>query len=236
MIESRSFSIYKIKGEVFMMGSTHKTVGLFTGIILALCGIIFGQELWVISLSTVPFGAMLPDIDHNNSQLGRIRKKAVNASKDAIILGTIAAMLACTIVVFTVSNMASLFKVLFIPSCILLLYCLSHSKLLRSKFKFFTKHRGIMHTLIMPTLFVLAGLTVESEAICYLLLGLAIGYVTHLLGDCMTKEGCPILYPITKKNIRFLKVTTNTPGEKIAAVVLCIGIAGLCFLYFKLVS
>lgn len=219
-----------------MMGSTHKTVGVFTGIVLAICGITFRQELWVISLSTVPFGSMLPDIDHNNSRIGRIRKKAVNASKDIIILGTIIATLVCAVVMLTVNNMVSLSKVLFIPGCTLLLYCVSHSKLLRSKFKFFTKHRGIMHTLIMPVIFTLAGITVENEAIRYLLLGLAIGYVTHLLGDCMTKEGCPILYPITKKNVRFFKATTNTLGEKIAAVILCIGIVGLCFLYFRFVS
>lgn len=219
-----------------MMGSTHKAVGVFTGIVLSICGVLYEKEMWVMALSTVSFGAILPDIDHNNSKLGRSRKKAIDLSKKVIVFSSIAAIIVCLILVFMVGKVDLLLKALSIPSCILLLYYISNNKNLKQRFKFFTKHRGIMHTSIVPILSSLAGFTIDNEALRYLLLGLAIGYTTHLLGDCMTKGGCPILYPITQKNISFLRVTTNTFGEKVAAVILCIGITGVCVLCFKLTA
>lgn len=63
------------------------------------------------------------------------------------------------------------------------------------------------------------------------ILGLAIGLISHLFLDSLTKTGIPILYPITKKKFRLLKLTT---GETDNYIILILILLTILFMYFKL--
>ncbi len=55
-----------------------------------------------------------------------------------------------------------------------------------------------------------------------------VGCVAHILGDMLTKEGCPLIWPFSKKRFRILCLTTGQTGEKIVAALLWIVGIGLC--------
>ncbi|MBS3175187.1 metal-dependent hydrolase [Candidatus Woesearchaeota archaeon] len=61
------------------------------------------------------------------------------------------------------------------------------------------KHRGITHS-IFPVI----GLyfLFDYLNLSYLALSMALGYVSHLLGDGVSKEGINILYPFSTISIR----------------------------------
>ena len=50
-----------------MMGKTHKTIGIITGLAFSIYGVLSGNSLYTLALVTAPLGAMLPDIDHNST-------------------------------------------------------------------------------------------------------------------------------------------------------------------------
>lgn len=45
--------------------------------------------------------------------------------------------------------------------------------------------------------------------------GVAVGSVAHLLGDMLTKEGCPLLWPVNKTRFHVLSLTTDHFGERV---------------------
>lgn len=220
-----------------MMGSTHKAVGIVTGLVLAVCGFLHSEYMMVIMLFVVPAGAMLPDIDHNNSKLGRERKKFVEIGcKVRFILGI-------PVCVYGIHSLAAgSYKIgfLYLLAAIMvtvLLVLLPRSKWIKRHFKFFTKHRGIMHTLVVPGILPwLVVSAVSDKTMRVVLVGLAIGYLTHLAGDCLTKDGCPILWPFTKKCISLLPVTTNTKSEKFVAFLLCTVISVCTVMFYNMFS
>lgn len=90
--------------------------------------------------------------------------------------------------------------------------------LLSKLIKFTTGHRGIFHTLIITLIFPLIYfLTKDNEIFLKLswlpyqniIIGLTIGYLSHLLMDSMTEMGVPLLWPITKEKISIMKLKTN---------------------------
>lgn len=102
-------------------------------------------------------------------------------------------------------------------------------------------HRGIFHSpflhfLILLILYALGymSLTYGSFVLCkYLLLGLGAGIASHLLLDSLTKSGIPMLYPISKKRISLMKLTTGSKSETIVQGLLCLIIINNIFLFFK---
>lgn len=74
-----------------------------------------------------------------------------------------------------------------------------------------------------------------SLGVGYAWLGLAvaIGSFTHVVGDCMTERGCPVLWPLSVKFLLPWKIgikTGRTFEQKILAPVLSVVIIGLLFL------
>jgi inner membrane protein len=79
-----------------------------------------------------------------------------------------------------------------------------HLKLISKILSFFTKHRGITHSLIAYV--IVAGLFKSLETIPVttfslsgLFIGSVIGYGSHLLGDMSTPQGIPLLWPLKIK-------------------------------------
>lgn len=206
-----------------MMGATHRLIGIYTGILLAMLGVWGGASVWLVMAAMTPVGAMLPDIDHNSTKLGRKRKAAVGGAKKIAAVAAVLCLIAYITHEARVVGIASaVVKLVLAAAAICFLIFLATNPAVKKKLKFYTKHRGIMHTLAVPALLLYLALGVmEAEAATYAILGVAVGYMTHLLADCLTVGGCPFLWPLSYKPIHFTNVKTNTSGEKLMVVVTC---------------
>lgn len=190
-----------------MLGYQHKRMGVAAGAgVLAYTILAQAPPELSLIMVTAPLGAMLPDIDHDQSKIGKTRKNVFAFVKFLSITALIG------FVIFSyVSNgiLSALLNLAYIGGMVILINIIERNKHIKKQLGFITKHRGIMHTLI-PTVFIFGTTFWTSSSYCaYLIIGLAYGTIVHLLGDMATTEGAPILWPITKVNIRYLKLNTG---------------------------
>lgn len=168
-----------------------------------------------LSLLTIPAGSMLPDIDHDRSKLGRNRKKVSDGIKfitGAVVIGFVA---------FSYMSGGPSNAILnagYVGFMALLINIIENNKHVKKQLGFITKHRGIMHTLIPPIFLIGTIMWTSNLYYQYLIFGLSIGYVVHLLGDMATEMGAPILWPLTKANVRYFRFNTNRHGRSIELV------------------
>lgn len=85
------------------------------------------------------------------------------------------------------------------------------------------RHRGFFHWPIVGIAIVAYGLYVSKDWIFWL----GFGYLTHLLGDALTREGIPVFAPFSRKSY---SVSLFTTGSKTEAFI-CISLL-LVSLYF----
>lgn len=52
---------------------------------------------------------------------------------------------------------------------------------------------------------------------------IALGCLTHVIGDCMTDHGCPVLWPLSKDKITLKLYSTGGPGEGVVQVITLVG-------------
>ena len=216
-----------------MMGRTHKAIGLTIGIAVTFYGMKkFDEPLFALASLTALLGALLPDIDHNNSSLGRKRKKVFNFTLAAIKIASVISLFVIGLVCVLNEDYKSLsILLLSVLLVVALVSFLSTFKKYGKLKKFLTKHRGIMHTLLVPgglagTLFL-----VEEYYIIAPVVGLIAGYVSHLVADMCTVSGVPVLFPLTTHNISLLPVKTGTTWEYIIAFLISAGaLAAVMFL------
>ena len=210
-----------------MTGKTHKFIGIAAGAAIAYTAV-SGDAANLFYLLACPIGAMIPDIDHDNSKLGRSRKNIMTAVSTLFSSFAFVAILFFLMDAYQKSRLLpAIATVLLIVIPFAMLISLSKIKVVKKNLKFMVKHRGLMHTLILPLCMFGAGFLVTEPTFKILLTGVNIGYITHILSDLLTTRGCPVLYPVTKKNIRFMNIKTGAPGEYIAGFILAAGIAAL---------
>ena len=217
-----------------MTGKTHKFIGMAAGGAIAYHGFFaLGQPMQMFYILAVPVGAMIADIDHDSSKLGRSRKSIMAAISSLISSLAIVAVSFFLMDAYTDPN-KNFFQAILIVGMVvvpfLILVSLSKIKFVKENLKFMTKHRGIMHTLILPAFLFAATYFVSEPTFKILVTGLAIGYATHLLADMLTIKGCPIFFPFSKKSINFLEIKTGSGGEYVAAAIMC---AALCALFLS---
>jgi len=216
-----------------MMGTTHRAIGLVTGVAVTFYGLKnFDEPLFALASLTALLGALLPDIDHNSSNLGRARKKVVNFTSAIIKIASVVSLFVIGLVCVLNEDYKSLsILLLSVLIIILLIVFMSASKTGAKLKKFSTKHRGIMHTLLIPALLIIPLFLVSEYYIIAPIVGLIAGYVSHLLADMCTISGVPILFPLTMRNISLLPVKTGTVWEYIIAFIISAGaLAGAWFL------
>jgi len=215
-----------------MTGKTHKAVGLCVGIAFTYWGIkTYGDPMFAISTVASTVGAMLPDIDHDNSKIGSERKIVVAAaSKILSALFGLVVIAICARLAISGLYMQLMIMMLLIILPILLLSILASVPFIRKKLKFLVKHRGIMHTLVAPLLLYL-GFRMITNNTRFILLAMAAGYLSHLILDCLTKHGCPILWPITRKNIALLSIRTGSIAEYVVSYTLTGFLLAVFFIY-----
>ena len=198
-----------------MTGKQHKVVGIGFGIAGAL---IMGKQLndpYAILIAPMSaIGSMLPDIDHDRTKLGRTRKAVTTiTSKTVNILLVLGVILSAIVAILTMVGLRdygiSQTKILIVCGGLTLVIILKKFVVNSSTYKWSTKHRGLMHTLVMPVILYLASTASSFPLYRYSILGLFVGYCSHLFADMLTVEGCPILWPLTRKNIRLMKLKTK---------------------------
>ncbi|MCL2816677.1 MAG: metal-dependent hydrolase, partial [Oscillospiraceae bacterium] len=187
-----------------------------------------GEPSYMFYLIAAPVGAMIADIDHDNSKLGRSRKNIMAA------VSTLFASLAIVAISFFLVDgytngrfMPAVLTVLLVAVPFLILTSLSKIEFIKKNLKFMVKHRGLMHTLIIPAFLFAATYFIEEPTFKILITGLMIGYITHLIADLLTVRGCPILFPLSKKNINLMRIKTGSVWEYIAAAAICACAAAL---------
>jgi len=212
-----------------MTGKTHKAIGIAAGVAFSIYGIRHGNPAAILGVVSAPLAAMLPDIDHGGSRIGKTRKMVANL----VVAAAVAALVIGAWVYSSyIDNYRTLILTLLIVAIpVALLFGISQTKFGRRNIAFATKHRGIMHTLLLPFVMFFAVGFINESYFRILTLGATLGYLSHILADCLTISGCPILFPITKKNISLLKIKTGSAEEKICAAVIItlILIAGFIF-------
>jgi len=213
-----------------MTGKSHKFIGLAAGGAAAYYGVTHnpGEALYLLYIIAAPAGAMIADVDHDGSKLGRSRKTLV-----AAVTALFASLAIVSAAFFLVDGYTSgkfisaVCTLLLVALPFLVLSALSKIAFIKDNLKFMVKHRGLMHTLILPAFLFASTYFIGEPTFKIFITGITVGYLTHLLSDMLTVRGCPVLFPFTKKYIRFMKIKTGTFPEYIAAAVLAAGAAAL---------
>ena len=191
-----------------MHGYQHRRMGVAAGVgIVAYSVLSDSSSAMALFMVTTPIGALLPDIDHDMSKMGKVRAKVVTGIKIGITAGIIAAGISSYLsggIVNVILNVAFLLGIVF------LIHIVEKNKFIKKQLGFITKHRGIMHTLVPPMFIFASTFWTNNQFYDYLIYGLCIGYIVHLIGDMANKEGIPLLWPIVKNsNIRYMSIVTN---------------------------
>ena len=79
-----------------------------------------------------------------------------------------------------------------------------------------------MHTLVVPVLLWLMTVSINIDICTGLLIGLLLGYLSHLFADTLTLMGAPLAYPLSKKLISIGTIRTGTAMEYIIGTILCV--------------
>ena len=203
-----------------MTGRSHKAIGMAAGIAFSIYGFRNGNPAATLVLVSAPLAAMLPDIDHGRSKIGRSRKAIAKLVVLVSIVGLISAAWYHSWYNMDYSILAVIVLGVVIPMGII--FRLSQSRAFKRSIGFVTKHRGLMHTLLIPATMAFASNFISEPYFRILLYGCVVGYVSHILADCMTKKGCPVLFPFTPRNISLTKIRTGSATEKTLVKVLII--------------
>lgn len=218
-----------------MSGNEHKTIGIATGICIAALTFYYGIQYGWLVLLTCPFGSLLPDIDHHATQLGKKRKKAMDIIKFVLVVIFIAIIALIWLEGIKSGNFAlAVVKNMIVFGPIVVCMILTQVPAVQKAIKFTTKHRGIMHTLLVPVCLLIAILFgFKDPAVRWIVTGLMAGYLCHLFADSLTKERCPLLWPITTKPIGISVCKTET-AQKVGCFIISGGLICLALIpYLK---
>ena len=213
-----------------MTGRSHKAIGVAVGAAFTIYGIRSGHPEAALALVSAPLAAMLPDIDHSGSKIGQFRKKAVNMAVTVTGIALVAA--AWYYSAYIIENYRTLLTMLLgVIAPIGILLFLSQTKWVKNSIRFATKHRGIMHTLLIPAVLLFAAQFAAGVYFMILVYGFVAGYISHIFADILTKRGCPVLFPLTTKSINLTGIRTGSYAEKVLVIVLIAVIVAVPFLW-----
>lgn len=195
-----------------MNGKQHQIVGIGFGIAGAYAGVKLTGDFTALSIAVgAGISCWWADGDHNSTKLGRKRKAVVSTANKVIdlavtgtLLGSGAAIVLNAMGKITLGNYSTpmLIECAICVAWLVLTELVTNS----SGYKWATKHRGIMHTLLMPTILLIASTAVDQSLWRFLFYGFTLGYLSHLLSDSVTPGKVPALWPITTKPVGIVLV------------------------------
>ncbi len=222
-----------------MTGAQHKVVGIGFGIAgtyAVMHGL--GDPYGALILPAATVGCMLPDIDHDRTKIGRKRNfitTLLSKGTDAVIILAVlvlTVLIGVTMVGFRDWGLNPIQLIVMLVGVLFVAYARATVKNSKT-FKWAAKHRGIMHTLVVPVIGYIAMGASDFPLWKYSLMGCVLGYLSHLFADMLTVEGCPVLFPLTRNNIRFLTLRTKNKSCSVAAfIVAALAVVGTFALFY----
>lgn len=221
-----------------MNGRTHKCGGVALATLAALAlgsrnGV--SVEQGVMLITGASFGALLPDIDHKGSEVGKklkpISKIICKNTEHRGFTHTLVCTALVAIFLFgTVDVLKNIYKgdlnsrlILGAASGFLIWIALDTAlNSMRPKFVHNKKIRKLLD-LELPSLIVLVILCTVFSTMVYnslgiFALGATIGYVSHIVLDLFNPMGVPILYPLSKRRLHIANIKTGTQEGMISAM------------------
>jgi membrane-bound metal-dependent hydrolase YbcI (DUF457 family) len=184
-----------------MDGKTHLKLGITSTIAASICvsRYLDNNYLLLTGLTISPvlsiITSQLPDIDSKKSKISQIIP-IINWIKNQIFL-IISLLLSFASLLMTKNNFIYGDKI-FIASLIMIflhLFC-----------KYFLKHRKLTHCLLMCIVIGCISFypyyKFQNIIVFSISLGLTIGYLSHILYDCLTTRGCILFYPFLRIKIK----------------------------------
>lgn len=220
-----------------MNGVQHKVVGTGAGIASAMIiSANTADPLSVLVAGAAIVGCMLPDIDHDRTKIGRKRKAVTTAGNTlfniALYGGIVLAIAAIWAVTYGFASAGVHITNLIVAVIGLIIVAIAKKIIGNSKtFRWAAKHRGLMHTLFVPVILVVLYFASSFGLWRYAMLGTVIGYLSHLFADMQTVEGCPVLFPLSKNNVRIMKLNTKDSKCTIVAYIDAALFIGLAYYY-----
>ena len=191
-----------------MSGEQHKIVGIGVGIACSYYAMNNGCTSDAIMIAVASaVGCWLPDMDHDRTKLGRKRAAVTNTVGNIVNFGLYAGIVCCIVLAFLMvfGLVSSSFKLETLGLAIgtfIVIIVIKNAISNSNTYKWVTKHRGLMHTLI-PLIPLYCLTFVSASGIWYFsVIGLMVGYMSHLLSDCTTTDGCPLFFPLSREPFR----------------------------------
>lgn len=206
-----------------MTGKSHFIFGCAVAASVAYLGMQNNDASSVAMALTIPFGAKLPDIDHDKTDLGQKRHAIIKTVKICfIVVSLLYAINMLYLIIFKKQDpVSTIIGSLISVGPIIFGVLIATNPVFKKKTKFFRKHRGIMHTLFPIFGLMFGAYMLKGGFISMLLTGISIGYATHLIADQETKMGNPILWPLTTKNIPGLPIRAGSSLEYVVLLIDC---------------
>lgn len=223
-----------------MNGKQHKAVGIAFGAIatyVVLEKFNAGGSAIVIPFTSA-LGAMLPDIDHDRTKLGRKRNAFFTMSAKIINTILIVGFILCAVIgVLTMKQIIdfgiNLGGLVLVMALVIAFFVVRKIITSSKTFKWAVKHRGLMHTLLMPVIIGLGMYFCPPPILRCCLFGLEVGYLSHLLVDMENVGGVPLLFPLTTINIRILRIPTEKEGMcNVACFITCLLFGATAYWYY----
>lgn len=210
-----------------MMGRTHATSGpvlALAGLPALNAGLAYAGQPELTGWALVPLcvaaagGAMLPDLDHRHAtvaqSLGPVTKAAA-IGMETISGGhrngthSILGVIFFTVLTWFIAQWNEWAYGFWMAFLVAIASAAMYKK--------FRMGSAIAHTLI--TLAAGAGVVYLSGTtylpVYPVVVGVGVGAVAHILGDMLTKQGCPLLWPLSKARHKFASLTTGSTAETV---------------------
>lgn len=218
-----------------MNGAQHKVVGIGFGIGAFLLLSDKGMQLeGAVAAVAAVGGSLLPDIDHDQTKIGCKRKFITNLTGKALMAIMYGAIIISAILLFLIIKQGMDFGInpaFLIGGIVGILFLLFLQRTVcNSKtFKWAAKHRGLMHTLLVPIAILFVCMSTQAPLIKYTAFGVFVGYISHLIADMFTVAGCPILFPLMRANIRIMRFESANKKLNTVAFFLATIAVGVCY-------
>lgn len=238
-----------------MLGPTHRFGGIAFG---ALTPVIIENVMdkpihspimfAIAAMAGGAIGSLIPDIDSPSSTLGRRMKTlskfiaenmghrgATHSIIALIIFGVVTTILGIKLEDILYGNMNGRNHIIF-AICVGLILMFSTLFLIQSipskKNRRFTKKHYTLVVLITFIVTMYISYEFSSELLSYVrvyLLGVFVGYASHILLDMFTRSGVPFFKPLTDYRIKFTNFKTGSAIEEVTKVI-CTVVVVLCLL------
>ena len=190
----------------------------------------YNQEFFLPFIIFVIFAALLPDIDHNNSEISQlvpiVNKFFGHRQFTHSILGTVC----FTLLAYTVFKPNQYITYALLLIGFIGIYYLHELLIQRANEvnalteSFFSRKQLVLFSNIVTVVMVILSLTAfltvwQSVARDQIFVLLVIGYVSHIVTDWITKEGVPLFWPY-KKFFGLKLFRTGGPFETLIGLVL----------------